>query len=246
MCFFLALGMACESWPRSLNASDLAHLRSCHGAFFRVLPPSYGTFSTPLRCQGSVFPVQKSTTEQTRSSSGGVQKFSGERVLWYVFLPAYVLHPPIKHIHTITGWPRFGSVRLRFGAGTVRAVPVFGSGGPLRRGGFMCFSTVHREDASGFGSWKKVPAVPVPRSVSGKTVPTVPVSGSGSVPEPPWKSKFHLRKFLGFWVAPNFQKNSRRLELSISNNTPHGRWRQGPGSVDTTFPAGSPFPVPES
>ena len=27
----------------------------------------------------------------------------------------------------------------------------------------------------GFGSWKTVPAVPVPLSVSGKTVPTVPV-----------------------------------------------------------------------
>ena len=38
---------------------------------------------------------------------------------------------------------------------------------------------------SGFGSWKSVPAVPVPLSVSGKTVPTVPVSGAGSVPEPP-------------------------------------------------------------
>ena len=34
-------------------------------------------------------------------------------------------------------------------------------------------------------SWKTVPAVPVPRSVPGKTVPTVPVSGSGSVPGPP-------------------------------------------------------------
>ena len=44
---------------------------------------------------------------------------------------------------------------------------------------------------SGFGSWKTVPAVPVPLSVSGKTVPTVPVSGSGSVPQPPcqnWKA----------------------------------------------------------
>ena len=30
--------------------------------------------------------------------------------------------------------------------------------------------------SSGFGSWKTVPAVPVPLSVSGKTVPTVPVS----------------------------------------------------------------------
>ena len=38
---------------------------------------------------------------------------------------------------------------------------------------------------SGFGSWKTVPAVPAPLSVSGKTVLTVPVSGSGSVPEPP-------------------------------------------------------------
>ena len=38
---------------------------------------------------------------------------------------------------------------------------------------------------SGCGSWKTVPAVPVPLSFSGKTVPTVPVSGSGSVPEPP-------------------------------------------------------------
>ena len=37
------------------------------------------------------FPVQKSTTDQTRSSFGGVQKFSGERVLWYVFLPPYPL-----------------------------------------------------------------------------------------------------------------------------------------------------------
>ena len=42
---------------------------------------------------------------------------------------------------------------------------------------------------SGFGSWKTVPAVPVPLSVSGKTVRTVPVSGSGSVPEPPDKSE---------------------------------------------------------
>ena len=66
-------------------------------------PPSYGTFSTPLKCQCSVFPVQKSMTEQTRSSFGGVQKFSGERVLWYVLLPPYVLHPPISR-------PNFGGL----------------------------------------------------------------------------------------------------------------------------------------
>ena len=41
------------------------------------------------------------------------------------------------------------------------------------------------------------------------------------------------------------QKNSRRLELSISKNTPHGRWGKGPGSVDPRFPAGLPFPVPQ-
>ena len=41
------------------------------------------------------------------------------------------------------------------------------------------------------------------------------------------------------------QKNSRRLKLSISKNTPYGRWGQGPGSVDPRFPAGLPFPVPE-
>ena len=40
---------------------------------------------------------------------------------------------------------------------------------------------------SGFASWKTVPAVPVPLSVSGKMVPTVPVFGSSSVPEPPCK-----------------------------------------------------------
>ena len=47
------------------------------------------------------------------------------------------------------------------------------------------------KDGSGsdFGSWKTVPAVPVPLSVSGKTVPTVPVSGSSSVPEPPCYSR---------------------------------------------------------
>ena len=59
-------------------------------------PPRTVRFPPPLTCQCSDFPAQKSTTEQTRSSFGGVQKFSGERVLWYVFPPPYVLHPPIS------------------------------------------------------------------------------------------------------------------------------------------------------
>ena len=42
-----------------------------------------------------------------------------------------------------SGRPRFGSVRLRFGKGTVQAVPVFGSGGSSAKKGFsLCFSTV--------------------------------------------------------------------------------------------------------
>ena len=40
-----------------------------------------------------------------------------------------------------SGWPRFGSVRLRFGDGTVRAVPVFGSGGSSKEGVLVFFST---------------------------------------------------------------------------------------------------------
>ena len=51
----------------------------------------------------------------------------------------------------------------------------------------MCSVQFNREDGSGsgFGSWKTVLAVPVPRSVPGETVPTVLVSSSGSVPGPP-------------------------------------------------------------
>ena len=36
--------------------------------------------------------------------------------------------------------PRFGSVRLRFGGGTVRAVAVFGSGGSSAKRAFLCVS----------------------------------------------------------------------------------------------------------
>ena len=43
---------------------------------------------------------------------------------------------------------------------------------------FQYSSTGKAGSGSSSGSWKTVPAVPVPLSVSGKTVPTVPVSGS--------------------------------------------------------------------
>ena len=60
---------------------------------------------------------------------------------------------------------------------------------------------------SGFGSWKTVPAVPVPLSVSGKTVPTVPVSGSGSVPEPPCSLILGFHCEVRQQLAPPFMLN---------------------------------------
>ena len=65
---------------------------------------------------------------------------------------------------TVWGWERFE--RFRF---SVPAVPL--------EKGFSVFQySLTRKDGSGsgFGSWKTVPAVPVPHSVPGKTVPTVP------------------------------------------------------------------------
>ena len=44
-------------------------------------PPSCTVRSTPSGVGALLSPVQKSTTEQKRSSFGGVQTFSGERVL---------------------------------------------------------------------------------------------------------------------------------------------------------------------
>ena len=76
------------------------------------------------------------------------------------------------HQELFSGWPRFGSVRLRFGDGTVRAVPLFGSGGSSKEGGFVCFSTVSQRGRFRF---RFLETVPVPRSVPAKTVPTVPV-----------------------------------------------------------------------
>ena len=80
-----------------------------------------------------------------------------------------------------------GSVRFSYGLGWDGST---GSGFRFRRSlcnkGFSMFQcSFTGEDGSGFGSWKTVPAVPVPLSVPGETVPAVPVSGSGSVPEPP-------------------------------------------------------------
>ena len=91
-------------------------------------------------------------------------------------------------IYNIQGGP--GSVRFRYGLGVEQferfrfSVPAV----PLQKRVFSVFQyrfTGKDGSGSGFGSWKTVPAVPVPLSVSGKTVLTVPVSSSGSAPEPP-------------------------------------------------------------
>ena len=60
-------------------------------------PPLLRYVFHPPRVSVLCFPVQKSTTEQTRSSFGGVQKCSGERVLWYVSPPPHTFCTPPYH-----------------------------------------------------------------------------------------------------------------------------------------------------
>ena len=97
------------------------------------------------------------------------------------------LSVPLILIVTIAGLLQFGSVTVRWWNGWSGSGFRFRFGSSAKRV-FLCFQyslTGKDGSGSGFGSWKTVPAVPVPLSVSGKTAPTVPVSGSGSVPEPP-------------------------------------------------------------
>ena len=95
-----------------------------------------------------------------------------------------------------------GSVRFGYGfrGGTVRAVPVFGSGGSSAKKVFSVFQhslTGKDGSSSSFGSWKAVPAVPVPLSVSGKTVPTVPVRFLSHPDKLLWGNHYRLQ--LQFW-----------------------------------------------
>ena len=43
----------------------------------------------------------------------------------------------------------------------------------------------------------------------------------------------------------SFRNTREGWNCRVQKNTPHGRWGQGPGSVDPRFLAGLPFPVPE-
>ena len=54
------------------------------------------------------------------------------------FGKGFTLSTPTKK----TEWPRFGSVRLRFGGGKVRSVPVFGSGGSSTKRVFLCWKYI--------------------------------------------------------------------------------------------------------
>ena len=85
-------------------------------------PPSYGTFSTPFRCQCSVF-LCKNPRKSRPETFGGVQHFSGERVLWYF------LHPPISWPNSHTGdvCPCFQEVRMQFGVAILLEVCDFES-----------------------------------------------------------------------------------------------------------------------
>ena len=82
-----------------------------------------------------------------------------------------------------------GSVWFGYGLGVERfdrfrfSVPAV----PLQKG-FSVFQYIFKGkdgSGSGFGYWKTVPAVPVPLSVSGKTVLTVPVSRSATFTQAP-------------------------------------------------------------
>ena len=82
----------------------------------------------------------------------------------------------------ITGRPRFGSVRLRFAHGTVRAVLVFGSDGSSAERVCSAFQHSLRGwhiSSSGFGSWRTVPTVPFKVPENGSDG-----SGYSSVPVP--------------------------------------------------------------
>ena len=72
---------------------------------------------------------KKGGASSSRREGGGKRcKFQGQKK-----------HMEINVDVSHSGWPRFGSVRLPYGGGTVRAIPVFGSGASSKEG-FFCVS----------------------------------------------------------------------------------------------------------
>ena len=120
-----------------------------------------------------------------------------------------------------------GSVRFGYGLGVERferfwfSVPAV----PLPKGFILCFSTIQQERT--VSAPEAVPAVPVPLSVSGKTVPTVPVSSSGSVPEPPFRVSDNLGIRNGGGKQgrrnqPPYQRFGPDTEIQYRPRKPHG------------------------
>ena len=60
-----------------------------------------GAYPTPSCVAALFFPSKKPKTDQTKSHSGGVQKFSGGCIIWYVFLSSYFLRQPISRPRTL-------------------------------------------------------------------------------------------------------------------------------------------------
>ena len=115
-----------------------------------------------------------------------------------------------------------GPVRFGYGLGLeqFKRFRFSGPAVPLQKGLSVFQYSLTGKDGS--GSWKTVPAVPVPLSISGKTVPTVLASGSGSVPEPPCNIST-----LAFLIRPEKRKNIPKCPFGI----PKMNFPEFPGSA---------------
>ena len=141
-----------------------------------------------------------------------------------------------------------GSVRFGCGSGVQRferfrfSVPAV----PLPKRFFSLFQySLTGKDGSGFGSWKTVPAVPVPLSVSGKTVPTVAVPGSGSVPEPPWIFWGDFQDLCFPWLVLFLasEKSGKKRAHKLKKNAWGHRPGHPAGQTGVYRPVSQGFPV---
>ena len=140
-----------------------------------------------------------------------------------------------RFVLDFTGWPRFGSVTVWGWNGSSGSCSRFRRF--LCKRVFLCFSTVSQERT-----------VPVPVSVRGKrfrrfrfrfrfrekTVPTVPVSSSGSVPEPPWFYSGNAfqhsgqlnKKGLFAWLLPKITLPQKECDKSCLAKTWWKKWQK--------------------
>ena len=93
-------------------------------------PPSSGTFSSSLGVGCSVFPVQESKTQHTRSSFGEVRKICWSLRCLVRFPPPIRFEPP--HIMSAFLKHAFREVTSGFCKGTVPGAPPLPSPGSLR------------------------------------------------------------------------------------------------------------------